>query len=76
MAANIMETLNMVKKRLNNLNIPLIYEKFPETFKRDINGWSFPDAQEKISIDVELTDEEVSELKEQGLLTNIQRYSK
>ena len=56
------------RKRLEELNIPLIYEVFPADFKVDINGWSFPDDKEKETIDVELTPEEIAELKNKGLL--------
>jgi MoaA/NifB/PqqE/SkfB family radical SAM enzyme len=63
------------RKRLENLNIPLIYESFPVDFKVDINGWSFPDDKEKGTIDVELTPEEITELKNKGLLKKAELIS-
>ena len=56
------------RKRLEELNISLMYEVFPADFKVDINGWSFPDDKEKGTIDVELTPEEIAKLKNKGLL--------
>ncbi|MDA8228867.1 MAG: hypothetical protein M0T74_14450 [Desulfitobacterium hafniense] len=47
------------RKKLDELNIPLIYQTFPQDFHMHINGWSFPDDKEKATIYVDLTHEEV-----------------
>lgn len=58
-------------KRLMDLGIPEVYQKFPKDFHVDVNGWSFVDYEETKYIDVQLTDSEVAELKEHGLLDKI-----
>lgn len=63
------------RTRLEELNIPLLYTTFPDGFTRDINGWSFPDAKEKATIDVELTDEESEELNKLGLKQRAEHIS-
>lgn len=63
------------RTRLEELNIPLLYTTFPDDFTRDINGWSFPDAKEKATIDVELTDEEAEELNKLGIMQRAQHIS-
>lgn len=64
------------KDELEKLNIPLIYEQFPRGFRRDINGWSFSDAKEKATIEVELTPKEIIELKSFGLMEGVEQISK
>lgn len=51
-------------KRLMDLGIPEVYQKFPKDFHVDVNGWSFVDYEETKYIDVQLTDSEVAELKD------------
>lgn len=58
-------------KRLMDLEIPEVYQTFPKDFHVDVNGWSFVDYEETKYIDVQLTDNEVAELKEHGLLDKI-----
>lgn len=60
-----------VFKRLMDLEIPEIYQVFPKDFHVDVNGWSFVDYEDTKYINVQLTDSEVAELKECGLLDKV-----
>ena len=62
---------NEYLKRLTDLEIPEIYQAFPKDFYVDVNGWSFVDYEETKYINVQLTDDEVAELKEYGLLDKV-----
>ncbi|MDE6052977.1 MAG: hypothetical protein K2G55_04270 [Lachnospiraceae bacterium] len=62
---------NEYLKRLMDLEIPEIYQVFPKDFYVDVNGWSFVDYEETKYINVQLTDDEVAELKEYGLLDKV-----
>ena len=54
-----------------DLEIPEIYQVFPKDFHVDVNGWSFVDYEDTKYINVQLTDSEVAELKECGLLDKV-----
>ena len=48
------------KKLFETLNIPPVYEKFPADFTLDINGWSFPDDQEKVFLEIQFDQGELN----------------
>ncbi len=64
-----------MKERLEALQIPIVYNVFPQDFQLDVNGWSFPDDKDKPTIDVELSLEEIAELESKGFLGKINQVS-
>lgn len=64
---------NEILKKLLALEIPEIYSKFPVDFHVDVNGWSFVDDDEKRTIDVDLTVEEIADLEKYGSQNKLEK---
>lgn len=58
-------------RRFDELDIPNIYETFPDSFHMHINGWSFANDREVTHMEIELSTREIKTLKALGLYGKI-----
>ncbi|MCP4151910.1 MAG: radical SAM protein [bacterium] len=62
------KALREAKQRLEELDIPMLYDTFPQDYHLHVNGWSFPDDKENALIEVRLESRELEDLRTKGLL--------